>query len=259
MEILYVMVPDPAGAFGTVISKDFAMSNLLPAVLPHEFQHAISYNQHVLINKGSAEEAWLNEGLSHLAEDLFGQNVENPSRYSIFLSNASAYSLVAGRSPGLGARGAAYLFLRFLYEQSEDGNKFLARIDQTSSIGVRNVESAFGGRAGDFDQFGEFFLRWNAALALTDTGITEDRHFTYKPRVKDAATGKWTGVCLRCNADDNRGTVLSGIPLSGYAGSQGVSAAQSSARFYKISSVKDKLSFNGVSGGSGYGILIRTK
>ena len=259
MEILYVMVPDPQGEYGSVISKKFALSNLLPAVLPHELQHAISYNQHVFINKGSAEEAWLNEGLSHLAEDMFGENQENPSRYAMYLQNPQGYSLVAGRSPGLAARGGAYLFLRFLYEQSEEGNKFLSRIDQTSLTGISNIEKAFSGRSSDFDQFGEFFLRWNIALAVSDAGVTKDSHYTYRSRVKDASTGNWSGVCLRCNTEDGRGTVLSGVPLKAYSGAQSAVTAQSAARFYKVSTVKDKLSFNAISGGTGYGILIRTK
>ncbi len=42
------------------------------ALLAHEFQHLINFNQHVLIQNGDAEETWLNEGLSHVAEDLVG-------------------------------------------------------------------------------------------------------------------------------------------------------------------------------------------
>lgn len=258
MEILYVMVPDPSGIYGTPISKAFAMSNLLPAVLPHEFQHAISYNQHVLVNKGSAEESWLNEGMSHIAEDIFGQNVENPSRYAIYLANPSAYSLVTGGFPSLAARGASYLFLRYLYEQSENGSQFLSRLDQTSAKGIKNIEQAFAGRSSDFDQFGEFFLRWNAALAMTDAGVTQDRRFVYQARAKDASTGKWSGVCIRCNADDNRGTVLNGTPLKLYS-NQTATTAQSAARFFKVAGETGKMVFANVSGGEGYGILIRTK
>ena len=35
----------------------------------------ISYNQHVLVAAGSAEDTWLNEGLSHFAEELGGRSV----------------------------------------------------------------------------------------------------------------------------------------------------------------------------------------
>ncbi|MBI5300285.1 MAG: hypothetical protein HY877_08370 [Deltaproteobacteria bacterium] len=259
MEILYIMVPDPNGIYGVPVSKSFALSNLILAVLPHELQHAISYNQHVFVNKGLAEEAWLNEGMSHLAEDLMGQNQENPSRYGIFLNSPSSYSLVAGSSPGLAARGAAYLFMRYLYEQSGNAGQFMKNMIQTSQVGTRNIETAFAGSASDFDQFGEFFLRWSVALGITDGGISQDRRYTYQPRVQDSVTGNWGGVCLRCNSDDNRGTVLSGVPVSNFSGSLSASTLPSSARFYKITGLQNKLYFSGANGSNGYGALIRTK
>ncbi len=76
MEIIYAMVPDPNGNFGMAVSKDFVMSNLLPPLLAHELQHAISYNQHVFINGGPPEQNWLNEGISHLMEDIMGYGIE---------------------------------------------------------------------------------------------------------------------------------------------------------------------------------------
>ena len=260
MEILYIMVPDPNGEFGVLVSKEFALSNLLPAVLPHEFQHAISYNQHVFVNKGNSEEGWLNEGMSHLAEDLMGENQENPSRFAIFLQSPHSYSLVTAKSPGLAARGAAYLFLRYLCEQAENKGAFLQKMVQTSFTGTANVEKAFGGRAGDFDQFGEFFLRWSVALAMTDRGITQDRRFTYQPRVQNAETGNWGGVCLSCIAQDNRGTAPNGVSLKPYGGSQNATTGGTAARFYTVSKVKEKLDFNSAySQGEGFGVLIRTK
>lgn len=260
MEILYIMVPDPSGQYGVSVSNSFAMSNLLPAVMPHELQHAISYNQHVFVNKGSAEEAWLNEGMSHLAEDLMGQNQENPSRYAIFLKSPHSYSLVTAKSPGLASRGAAYLFLRYLYEQAEDQNGFMRKMVQTSFTGTKNVEKAFGGRAGDFDQFGEFFLRWSVALAMTDRGVSQDRRFTYQPRVKNSDTNNWGGVCLSCSAQDNRGTAPKGVLMKPYSGSQSATNGGTAARFYTVSKVQEKLDFNSASStGEGFGVLIRTK
>ena len=35
----------------------------------------ISFNQHVLVRDGDAEDTWLNEGLSHYAEELGGRVV----------------------------------------------------------------------------------------------------------------------------------------------------------------------------------------
>lgn len=260
MEILYIMVPDPNGSYGSKISHSFAMNNLLPPVLVHELQHAISYNQHVLINKGKSEEAWLNEGLSHLSEDLLGHNQENPSRFSIFLRSPHSYSLVTKSSPGLGSRGAAYLFLRFLYEQASDKSRFIENLLSTHNSGIKNVEAAFGGTSADFDQFEEFFLRWTVALAMSDQGISQDSRFTYQSRVKDSSTGKWGGVCLSCEADDGRGTSLNGMSTKMYSGYQYQTNNATAARFYTVTDVKSQLKFETLGNtGQGFGVLIRTK
>lgn len=260
MEILYIMVPDPNGAYGSKISNSFAMNNLLPPVLVHELQHAISYNQHVLINKGKSEEAWLNEGLSHLSEDLLGHNQENPSRFSIFLRSPHSYSLVTKSSPGLGSRGAAYLFLRFLYEQASDKSRFVANLLQTQNSGIKNVEVSFGGTSADFDQFEEFFLRWTIALAMSDQGISQDSRFTYQARGKDSSTGKWGGVCISCEADDGRGTSLNGASTKMYSGYQYQTNNATAARFYTVTDVKSQLKLESLGNtGQGFGVLIRTK
>ena len=60
-EVFYGLVPDP-GNSSCDISKAFA-TNFLPPTFIHEFQHMISYNQHVVMRQGTAELTWLNEGL----------------------------------------------------------------------------------------------------------------------------------------------------------------------------------------------------
>lgn len=257
-EIIYTMVPDPQGQYGTAISNEFAMSNLLPAVLPHELQHAISYNQHVLINGGSPEENWLNEGMSHLVEDLMGYGVENPSRYAMFLASPSTYGLVTQSSPNLMERGAAYLFMRFLYEQASSGSAFLAALENTSERGVANLEAAFGG-ADNFNEFSEFMARFTIALVMTDRGISSDSRYVYRSRVQNSTTGNWEGVCLECDADDNRGTSLTGVNLNQYYGYHNPSIDASAAVFYNVSTLPEQMTFTGTSGGGNFGVLIRTE
>ena len=72
-EIFYGVVPGTVTS-GCTISKSFATANL-PGVFIHEFQHMISFNQHVLVRGGTVEDTWLNEGLSHFAEELAGDGV----------------------------------------------------------------------------------------------------------------------------------------------------------------------------------------
>ena len=256
-EIIYTMVPDPSGEHGTAISNSFAMSNLLPAVLPHELQHAISYNQHVFVNGGAPEENWLNEGMSHLMEDLMGYNVENPSRYAMYLSSPSSYGLVTQASPNLMERGAAYLFLRFLYEQAADGDAFLRNLIDTSSLGVDNLEAAFDGSE-DFNDFSELVSRWVVALAMTDRGISSDRRYTYKERTFNSVTGNYEGVRLEGAADDNRGTVLDGVNLNRFTGSGLSNIDAGTAKFYELSTIPDEITLSGSSLGGNFGVLIRT-
>lgn len=257
-EIIYTMVPDPEGDYGTAISNAFAMSNLLPAVLPHELQHAISYNQHVLVAGGSPEENWLNEGMSHLIEDLMGYNVENPSRYAMYLASPSTYGLVTQSSPNLLERGAAYLFLRYLYEQSSDGSAFLRALEASSSRGVDNLESSFGGPS-NFDEFSEFVARWSLALAMTDRGITSDGRYIYRSRVRNAQSGNWEGVCLECNAEDGRGTSLDGVYLNSYYGTHSPSIDSSGLTFYNITTFPSRMNLASSGAGQTFGVLIRTE
>jgi hypothetical protein len=79
-EIFYSIVPDPTNTACTV-SKSFAL-DILPPTFIHEFQHMISYGQHALLRSGASEDNWLNEGLSHYAEELGGRLIpdnQNPT------------------------------------------------------------------------------------------------------------------------------------------------------------------------------------
>jgi hypothetical protein len=255
-EIIYTMVPDPNGQYGMPVEYDFAMDNLLPAVLPHEFQHAINYNQHVLVGGGAPEENWLNEGMSHLIEDVMGWGRENPSRYALYLASPSTYGLVTQFSPNLMERGGAYLFLRYLYEQASDGDAFLGRLVQTNKRGVENVISAFNGDAG-MDEWSEMLARWSVALIMTNRGISQDSRYIYKARSQHPETGNWEGVILEGDADDGRGTVLEGVNLNSYNGSNTASVDGSTAKYYRISSVPDKVDLTGSSVSTQYAVLVR--
>lgn len=231
MEIFYTMVPDPSGAFGTAVSKGFSLSNILPAVLPHEFQHMISYNQHVFENHGSSEVAWLNEGFSHLAEDIYSLNgnymeetgIDNPARVAYYLNSNDEVCFTCGSS--LSQRGGSYLFVRYLYEQAELGNlsevssgaDLLNRLLDTDLTGVDNILDAALDTSSD-DGFRFLLGRFSLALYLSATGLTDDTRYQFN------------GISLRGLQDDNRGTVLDGptveagsLPYNGTVVSSGIS------------------------------------
>jgi hypothetical protein len=159
-EVFYGLVPDPNNSQCT-ISKDEANIRL-PATFIHEFQHMISFNQHVLVRGGSAEDTWLNEGLSHFAEELGGRqipDVECPSSTSCaqefvegdlvnafeYLSSPEEFFLIEpGNSTGkLEERGANWLFVRWLSDHfasdsilGTDLTRALVAANQVGSVNV---------------------------------------------------------------------------------------------------------------------------
>jgi len=211
MEVLYSLVPDPTGAHGTVVSTSFAFSNFIPSLLPHEFQHMISYNQHVLINHGSAETSFLGEAMSHLAEDIYStedgymtsSGIENPSRMALYLNSTSSVCFICGSS--ITQRGGSYSFIRYLYEQAEKGNlagassgaELISRLLDTNLTGTSNFLNAATGST-DAAGFSSLMAHFSAALYLSGLDLVSDDHYTLD------------GIDLRGKQSDNRGTTLSG-------------------------------------------------
>ena len=149
-------------------------------LLAHEFQHLISFNQRVLIRNGQPEVLWLNEGLSHFCEDLIGENrAHNDWHVDLLLRNTSGGPLVTTSRMGQMSRGAAYLFVRSLVEES--GSGILARLVQSDEIGLENIEAASGGR------FGDIFERHAARLFLSGLGINANLSFTAAPLADDVS------------------------------------------------------------------------
>jgi hypothetical protein len=132
-EVFYAPVPDPSKPL--CFSKPFVLRKLAPTAI-HEFQHMISFNRHVLLGGGAPEETWLNEGLSHFAEELGGRLVPNSfcasgnclddyaagnihNAFDYLLQPASNYLVEPGSSSGtLAERGANWLFVRWLADRS---------------------------------------------------------------------------------------------------------------------------------------------
>lgn len=258
-EIVFALIPDPTGEYGSVISKSFAINNLLTSVLPHEIQHAISYNQHVLLRGGSTEKTWLNEALSHNMECVTGYCQENPSRVALYLAATGSTSLVSGSSASLKQRGASFLFMRYLYEQSADGDAFLGRMVSTSKTDVENIEAAFAGTDAGFDQFEEFFFRWSIAVGVSGKGIISDARFIYKDRIFNSTTGHWGGVCLQCDTEDGRGTTLTGPAVTSYTSSTSVTLAATGVSYYAVTPQSSPLPISGSSSASLQSVLVRTK
>ncbi|MGE0159448.1 MAG: IPT/TIG domain-containing protein [Gemmatimonadales bacterium] len=156
-EIFYSIVPDPAGAHGNVRSKS-AVANVVPAILAHEFQHMIHFNERILVRGAETQEAlWLSEALAQMAEELvyrdyvalgdtasqtlFRKGVRDRSR--IYLQRPDTVSVIVTTGQGsLPERGAG--FLNLLYVEDHLGVDVLSRLTKTTLTGVANVETATG-------------------------------------------------------------------------------------------------------------------
>jgi hypothetical protein len=185
-EVFYTLVPSPATAKCSAVSRQQAIQSLRKTLI-HELQHMISWNQHVLIRSGPGEETWLNEAMSHFAEELGGRLIPNSecindgftscrSQYiSDDIINSYDYSkdpearyLVAGtNSTGtLEERGAGWFFLRWVLDQFA-AQKPLAtdltrKLEQTNLVGVANIEAQTGG------DFSRMVPEWLLSIYLDD-------------------------------------------------------------------------------------------
>jgi hypothetical protein len=179
-EVFYSLVPDPANA-GCTVPLDVARQYLEPTFI-HEFQHMISFNQHVLVRGGDAEATWLNEGLSHFAEELGARKLPdapgNPAgaRFSQFaigdvsnaydyLSDPETYFLVEplGSLGNLPERGANWLFVRWLVDHFDSdplGTNLTRQLLSTSATGSANVEAVTG------EPFATLVAQWQLANYL---------------------------------------------------------------------------------------------
>ncbi|MEZ4412274.1 MAG: hypothetical protein R2910_04725 [Gemmatimonadales bacterium] len=164
-EIFYGLVPNSTGS--CAVSATYVKQQIAPVFI-HEFQHMISYNQHVLARPGvNGEEVWLNEGLSHFAEELGGRLLGNgpgqglaSTRLVQFtipdLLNANDYLLdpeahfliTPSSSTGtLEERGANWLFVRWLadhYATDSLGTSLTRKLVGTTLLGSANVQAATG-------------------------------------------------------------------------------------------------------------------
>ena len=158
-EVFYAMVPDPAGTVSCPHSAGEVEQLIAPTFI-HEFQHMISFNQHVLVRRGPPEALWLNEAMSHLAEELGGRHYDSASgggdtataarflfgdlyNAYLYLLNPAAHAVITTEgTDNLEQRGAQWLFLRYLVDRF--GPATTRRLEQTSLTGATNVVAAAG-------------------------------------------------------------------------------------------------------------------
>jgi hypothetical protein len=198
-EIFYALVPDPAGVYSDPRSAD-RVKETVPAILAHEFQHMIHFNERVLKRGAAGTEAlWLSEGLAQMAEELVGRaylargNALEAQRYRDgdedrarrYLARPDTVSLIVSTGQGsLPERGAGWLFTLYLWDRW-DKEATLRSLTQSLRTGVTNVGAVTG------LPWPEVFSDWAAALALNHapTGVHYDRDYptvNLRARIRDA-------------------------------------------------------------------------
>jgi hypothetical protein len=174
-EMFYLMVPDPTGVVnGNRFAKN-AVTSVVIATLGHEYQHLINASRRMYVNTAATdfEETWLDEGLSHVAEELLflartglepranidatllrtssayidafnDEAISNFSRLSQYLTAPTSNSPFADNDE-LATRGATWSFLRYAADHtgSDDGTTWFQLVNSTSS-GVTNLTQVFG-------------------------------------------------------------------------------------------------------------------
>jgi hypothetical protein len=174
-EMFYVLVPDPTGSINGHVQVADSVKLITIATLGHEYQHLINESRRIYVNNADAgEEVWLNEGLSHIAEELLyyhvagltpRQNIDgisirtsqqrvdafnhyqvnNAGRFDLFLSSPTINSPYADND-SLETRGATWAFLRYAadHQGAADGTIWRQLVNSTTS-GFQNLTTVFGG------------------------------------------------------------------------------------------------------------------
>ncbi len=136
--------------------------NYMLAVMAHEFQHLIHFNQ------DQNEDTWVNEGLSELAMWLFG----NPDSISSFNNNTDNNLTVW--NGGWADYIKTYLWTLYLYEQY-GGQELIHEVCHTTANGMEGYRSAISNLGGDADM-GDILGDWSVANFLDDTTIDDGRY-----------------------------------------------------------------------------------
>jgi len=174
-EMFYLLVPDPTGVVnGNKFTKD-NVTGVVIATLGHEYQHLINASRRMYVNMDATdfETTWLDEGLSHVAEELLfyaasglvpranidatklrsssayvdafnNDAISNFSRLESYLGAPSSNSPFADNDD-LATRGATWSFLRYAADHtgSDDGTTWYQLVN-SSTTGVANLEQVFG-------------------------------------------------------------------------------------------------------------------
>jgi hypothetical protein len=173
-EMFYLMVPDPTGAVNNNVFTKSEVSQAVLGTVAHEYQHLINASRRMYVNNATDfEETWLDEGLSHVAEELLfykasgltpGANltatalrasqtsvdaintyqIANFERYAEYLGAPESNSPFAPND-SLATRGATWSLLRYLADRGAgDQSTYWHALVNSTTTGLTNLETVFG-------------------------------------------------------------------------------------------------------------------
>jgi hypothetical protein len=186
-EIVYLLVPDEdPPRYGQVHRRD-AVERITLSTIAHEVQHVVNAGRRMYVDpRAGFEDVWLNEALSHVAEELLmyrtgglaprsridaatlrssgpvldaflRHQLPNFRRYRWHLANPDS-SLISTRAP-LESRGASWNFLRFAADhRGGDESQLWQAMVNTNRTGMENLQAALGA-----DAFGRM-LDWSVSV-----------------------------------------------------------------------------------------------
>jgi hypothetical protein len=180
-EVFYSIVADPDSTLSCSHSIS-QLQKLVPVTFIHEFQHMISYNQHVLVRGGDPQDTWLDEGMSHFAEELGGRSylpLDTASfsnfvigdlfnAYSYLDSSAFHFLAFSSGVGSLAERGGAWLFVRYLVDQYAADTTFASVAVFTRSLEESSLHGAAAIAAATSTPFATSVERWALANYVSD-------------------------------------------------------------------------------------------
>lgn len=200
-EMFYLLAPDPDGTINKNKRSVSFVKSITTGTVAHEFQHLINFSRHYsnlnLTQFSAFEETFLDEGLSHIAEELnyyaatgrsprtnidantfvspsdaylaFGY--QNAVRFSDYLKNPDRYppySALADTS--LAVRGGIWSFLRYATDlrasSVAEKTTWFQLVNPTTDVqGIANLKAVYGS-----DLLAKMH-NWAVANYLDDAGV----------------------------------------------------------------------------------------
>jgi hypothetical protein len=221
-EMYYALVPDPNGVYSDKRSKADVL-DFTTSTLAHEYQHLINAGRRLYVNDAPTfEDTWLNEGLSHIAEELLYYKATklsprlnldvnaviaansdmfseyqggNIGRFQEFLSMPASTSVYGGDDE-LQTRGATWDLLRYLADHrgSADSDTWFQLVN-TTLHGQANLQKVFG------SNYMTQIRNWATSVFTDDVSGVTDNNFlepswnmrSIFPRLLDENTGRALG------------------------------------------------------------------